>query len=62
MLESLILDSPLNGKLIPLDEVNDKIFSGGAAGRGAAIKIPTEKFSRPSPARWSLSPRPESSA
>ncbi|MBQ9496044.1 MAG: PTS glucose transporter subunit IIA [Selenomonadaceae bacterium] len=47
MLESLILDSPLKGKLIPLDEVNDKIFSSGAAGRGAAIKNPDGKIFAP---------------
>ena len=47
MLESLILDSPLRGTLIALDEVNDKIFSGGAAGRGAAIKNPDGKIFAP---------------
>ena len=47
MLESLILDSPLKGTLIALDEVNDKIFSGGAAGRGAAIKNPDGKIFAP---------------
>jgi len=38
MLENLFIDSPLNGKLIPLADVGDKIFSGGAAGKGVAIK------------------------
>ncbi|MBQ3452193.1 MAG: PTS glucose transporter subunit IIA [Selenomonadaceae bacterium] len=44
MLENLFIDSPLNGKLIPLAKVADKIFSSGAAGRGAAIKNPDGKI------------------
>ena len=47
MLENLFIDSPLNGTLIPLDEVNDKIFSSGAAGRGVAIKNPDGKIFAP---------------
>ena len=47
MLENLILDSPLNGKLLALDDVHDKIFSSGAAGRGVAIKNPDGKIFAP---------------
>ena len=47
MLETLIIESPLNGKLIELSGVNDKIFSSGAAGRGVAIKNPDGKISAP---------------
>ena len=47
MLENLIIDSPLFGTLIPLSEVADKIFSSGAAGKGAAIKNPDGKIIAP---------------
>ena len=47
MLENLFIDSPLNGKLIPLNEINDKIFSSGAAGPGVAIKNPDGKIFAP---------------
>lgn len=47
MPENLFIDSPLNGILIALNKVNDKIFSSGAAGRGAAIKNPDGKVSAP---------------
>ena len=47
MLDTLIIESPLNGKLIELSGVNDKIFSSGAAGRGVAIKNPDGKISAP---------------
>ena len=47
MTKNLFIDSPLNGTLIPLDEVNDKIFSSGVAGRGAAIKNPDGKIFAP---------------
>ncbi len=47
MLENLFIDSPLNGRLIPLNKVNDKIFSSGAAGRGVAIKNPDGKIFAP---------------
>ncbi|MBR0261066.1 MAG: PTS glucose transporter subunit IIA [Selenomonadaceae bacterium] len=47
MLENLFIDSPLNGTLIPLNKVDDKIFSGGAAGRGVAIKNPDGKIFAP---------------
>jgi len=47
MLNTLIIESPLNGTLIELSEVNDKIFSSGTAGRGVAIKNPDGKISAP---------------
>ena len=47
MLENLLIDSPLDGTLIPLAEVEDEIFSSGAAGRGAAIKSPDGKIFAP---------------
>ena len=47
MLENLIIDSPLIGTLIELADVADKIFSGGAAGKGAAIKNPDGKVIAP---------------
>ena len=39
--------SPLNGKLIPLNETDDPVFAGGAMGRGAAIKNPDGKVYAP---------------
>lgn len=35
------IDSPLNGKVIPLSEVKDEVFSGGLMGYGCAV-IPSE--------------------
>ena len=46
-MKNLIIDSPLNGTAIELAKVNDKIFSGGAAGRGIAIKNPDGKIFAP---------------
>ncbi len=47
MSENLFIDSPLNGTLIALDKVDDKIFSRGAAGKGVAIKNPYGKIFAP---------------
>ena len=47
MLENLFIDSPLNGTLIALADVDDKIFSSGAAGKGVAIKNPDGKIFAP---------------
>ena len=41
------LDSPLQGRLVPLSEVNDPAFAGGAMGRGAAVKEPQGKVYSP---------------
>ncbi len=46
-MKNLIIDSPLNGELIELTKVGDKIFSSGAAGSGSAIKNPDGKISAP---------------
>ena len=46
-METLIIDSPINGKLIELGEVNDKVFSSGSAGRGVAVKNPDGKIFAP---------------
>ena len=46
-MKKLFIDSPLNGTAIELEKVNDKIFSGGAAGRGIAIKNPDGKIFAP---------------
>lgn len=47
MARNLIIDSPLNGAMIPLAEVVDKTFSDGTAGRGVAIKNPDGKIFAP---------------
>lgn len=47
MTENLFIDSPLNGTLIELTDVDDKIFSSGAVGRGVAIKNPDGKILAP---------------
>ena len=47
MLENLLIDSPLFGTPIPLADVDDEIFSGGAAGKGIAIKNPDGKIVAP---------------
>ncbi len=41
------ISSPINGKLIPLNEVNDPVFAGGAMGRGIAVKDPEGKVYAP---------------
>ena len=46
-MEKLFIDSPLSGTPIALAKVNDKIFSGGAAGCGIAIKNPDGKIFAP---------------
>ena len=46
-MKDIRLDSPLNGELIPLSEVNDPVFGSGAMGRGAAVKNPEGKVYAP---------------
>ena len=46
-MRNIRIKSPLNGTLIPLSEVNDQVFSGGAMGRGAAVKNPEGKVYAP---------------
>ena len=47
MLENVFIDSPLFGTPIPLADVDDEIFSGGAAGKGVAIKNPDGRIVAP---------------
>ena len=47
MAKDIRISSPINGKLIPLNEVNDPVFAGGAMGRGIAVKDPEGKVYAP---------------
>ena len=42
-MKDIRLDSPLEGELIPLSDVQDPVFGSGAMGRGAAVKNPKGK-------------------
>ncbi len=46
-MKNITISSPLDGQLIPLNEVNDPVFAGGAMGRGAAVKNPKGKVYSP---------------
>ncbi len=46
-MKDIRISSPINGTLIPLNEVNDPVFAGGAMGRGAAVKNPEGKVYSP---------------
>ncbi len=46
-MKNITISSPLDGKLIPLNEVNDPVFAGGAMGRGAAVQNPKGKVYAP---------------
>ena len=46
-MKNITISSPLDGQLIPLNEVNDPVFAGGAMGRGAAVKNPKGKVYAP---------------
>ena len=46
-MKNIRISSPLNGTLIPLNEVDDPVFGGGAMGRGAAVKNPEGKVYAP---------------
>ena len=46
-MKDITISSPLDGELIPLNEVNDPVFAGGAMGRGAAVKNPKGKVHAP---------------
>ena len=43
----LLLESPLEGNLVALKEVNDPAFGSGAMGRGAAVKSPKGRVVAP---------------
>ena len=45
-MKNIRISSPLNGTLIPLNEVNDPVFGGGAMGRGAAVKNFSPRITR----------------
>ena len=46
-MSDLRLDSPMQGKLVPLSQVNDPAFASGAMGRGAAVSAPEGKVYSP---------------
>ena len=46
-MKNVKISSPLNGKLIPLNEIDDPVFGSGAMGRGVAIKDPEGKVYAP---------------
>ncbi len=46
-MKDIRISSPMSGTLIPLNEVNDPVFAGGAMGRGAAVKNPEGKVYAP---------------
>lgn len=46
-MSDLRLDSPIQGKLVPLSEVKDPAFASGAMGRGAAVSEPVGKVYSP---------------
>lgn len=46
-MKDIRLDSPLQGELIALQEVNDPVFSGGIMGRGGAVKNPSGRVTAP---------------
>lgn len=47
MKKDIRISSPIKGTLIPLNEVNDPVFGGGAMGRGMAVKNPEGKVYSP---------------
>lgn len=46
-MKDIRLDSPLQGRLIPLSEVSDPAFASGAMGRGAAVADPEGRVVSP---------------
>ena len=46
-MKNIRISSPINGKLIPLNEINDPVFASGAMGRGIAVKDPEGKVYSP---------------
>ena len=46
-MKEIRLDSPLNGELVELSQVNDPAFASGAMGFGAAVKNPDGKVYAP---------------
>ncbi len=46
-MKNIRISSPINGTLIPLNEINDPVFASGAMGRGIAVKNPEGKVYSP---------------
>ena len=46
-MKNIKISSPLNGTLIPLNQIDDPVFGSGAMGRGVAIKDPEGKVYAP---------------
>ena len=46
-MRDIVIDSPLQGKLIPLDQVKDQVFASGTMGRGATVENPEGKVVAP---------------
>jgi len=46
-MKDIRFDSPLDGELIELKDVNDPVFAGGNMGRGAAVRSPKGKVYAP---------------
>ena len=47
MARNIRIVSPLNGKLVPLNSINDPVFASGAMGRGFAVRNPDGKVVAP---------------
>ncbi len=47
MAKDIRISSPLNGKLVPLNSINDPVFASGAMGRGVAVQDPKGKVYAP---------------
>lgn len=46
-MKNIKISSPLNGTLIPLNQIDDPVFGSGAMGRGVAVKDPEGKVYSP---------------
>ena len=46
-MKDIKISSPLNGTLIPLNQIDDPVFGSGAMGRGVAVKEPEGKVYAP---------------
>ena len=46
-MKDIKISCPLNGKLVPLSEIDDPVFGSGAMGRGVAIKDPQGEVRAP---------------
>ena len=46
-MKDIKISCPLNGKMVPLNEIDDPVFGSGAMGRGVAVKDPEGKVCSP---------------